>query len=124
MKNLIICLFGFYIMCIGCTPPSHFITDSSIRAEVSQTFAEKKSFFADSSLFAVFDCEMTLREREAMMFLYAFMPIGDITDYGKTFYLNNVRASFAAQKEMPWGNRIPEVVFRHFVLPVRINNET
>ncbi|MDR1602412.1 MAG: transglutaminase-like domain-containing protein [Tannerella sp.] len=124
IKNLIVCLFGFYMMCMNCTSPSHFITDSSFRSEVSRTFAEKKSFFADSSLFAVFDCEMTLREREAMMFLYAYMPIGDITDYEGAFYLNNVRATFAAQVEMPWGNRIPEAVFRHFVMPVRINNET
>ena len=24
---------------------------------------------------------------------------------------------------MPWGDSIPEDIFRHFVLPVRINNE-
>jgi hypothetical protein len=110
-------------MCTACTPSSHFITDSSFRKEVLRTFEEKKSLFADSSLFAVFDRDMTLREKEAMMFLYAYMPVGDIADYDGAFYLDNVRASFAAQAEMPWGSRIPETVFRHFVLPVRVNNE-
>ena len=35
----------------------------------------------------------------------------------------NVRASRQAADEMPWGKRIPEDIFRHFVLPVRVNNE-
>ena len=28
-----------------------------------------------------------------------------------------------ARKEMPWGESVPEREFRHFVLPVRVNNE-
>ena len=35
----------------------------------------------------------------------------------------NVRASQKAADEMPWGKVIPEDLFRHFVLPVRVNNE-
>ncbi|MDR1407783.1 MAG: transglutaminase-like domain-containing protein [Tannerella sp.] len=123
MNKLIAGLFGLCVVCTSCTPVSHFITDAASREKVSQTFAEKKSLFADPSLFAVFDREMTPREREALTFLYAYMPVGDISDYDGAFYLDNVRASFAAQAEMPWGNRIPETVFRHFVLPVRVNNE-
>ena len=30
---------------------------------------------------------------------------------------------FRARVEMPWGDSIPEDIFRHFVLPVRVNNE-
>ena len=55
--------------------------------------------------------------------MYAYMPIGDITDYSGDFYLKNIRSSFQARNEMPWGDSIPEDIFRHFVLPVRINNE-
>ena len=51
------------------------------------------------------------------------MPIGDITDYSGDFYLKNIRSSFQARNEMPWGDSIPEDIFHHFVLPVRINNE-
>ena len=35
----------------------------------------------------------------------------------------NIRASQRAAEEMPWGKTIPEDLFRHFVLPVRVNNE-
>ena len=55
--------------------------------------------------------------------MYAYMPIGDITDYNGDFYLKNIRSSFQARNEMPWGDSIPEDIFRHFVLPVRVNNE-
>ena len=66
---------------------------------------------------------MTPDEKEALTFLYAYMPIGDITDYDGQLYLDNIRSSFRARVEMPWGDSIPEDIFRHFVLPVRVNNE-
>lgn len=62
-------------------------------------------------------------EAEALRFLYAYMPLADITDYPVEFHLQNVRASFRARKEMPWGDKVPDLLFRHFVLPNRVNNE-
>ncbi|MDR1455064.1 MAG: transglutaminase domain-containing protein [Tannerella sp.] len=123
-KYMIIGLGTILLMGMGCTSPrSHFISDATCRNEVAKAFESKRAFFADGSLFRVFDREMTTREREALMFLYAWMPTGDVADYPGEFYLENVRASFTAQREMPWGKEIPEDVFRHFVLPVRVNNE-
>ena len=66
---------------------------------------------------------MNPEENEAMTFMYAYMPVGDSTDYTGDFYLRNLRSSLQAREEMPWGDSIPEDIFRHFVLPVRINNE-
>ena len=63
------------------------------------------------------------REREALRFLYAYMPLADVTDYPTEFYLENVRKTFQARAEMPWGQTVPELLFRHFVLPLRANNE-
>ena len=63
------------------------------------------------------------KEREAMKFLYAYMPIADITDYPMDFHLKHVRQSFQTREEMAWGKRIPDLLFRHFVLPIRVNNE-
>ncbi|MDR2763562.1 MAG: transglutaminase domain-containing protein [Tannerella sp.] len=109
---------------MSCRPsPPHFISEATCRNKVAKTFEVKQATFTDQTLFSVFDRELTTREREALMFLYAWMPIGDVADYPGDFYLENVRASFTAQEEMPWGKNIPEDVFRHFVLPVRVNNE-
>lgn len=62
-------------------------------------------------------------ERRALDFLYTYMPLADVTDYEADFFLRNVRASLQAKNDMPWGKDVPELLFRHFVLPVRVNNE-
>lgn len=62
-------------------------------------------------------------ERDALKFLYAYMATPDALDYDADFYLRNIRASFRAAEEMPWGKSVPDREWRHFVLPVRVNNE-
>ncbi|MBR6282945.1 MAG: transglutaminase domain-containing protein [Muribaculaceae bacterium] len=51
------------------------------------------------------------------------MSLPDRADYSRAFYEQNVAASLRARNEMPWGATVPECEFRHFVLPVRVNNE-
>lgn len=62
-------------------------------------------------------------EKEALRWLYAYMPLPDIADHDASFYLANIRSSLRAAREMPWGGSVPEREWRHFVLPVRVNNE-
>ena len=62
-------------------------------------------------------------EKEALRFLYAYMPLADVTDYTVEFHLENVRATLAAREQMPWGKTVPDLLFNHFVLPLRVNNE-
>lgn len=66
---------------------------------------------------------VTDQEREALEFLYAYMPLADVTDYTVQFHLENIRATFEAREQMPWGKKVPELLFNHFVLPLRVNNE-
>ena len=117
--SLLLCLF----VLASCSKQAHFITDEAYRAEVEKDFQTKQQELPNGDLFAVFNETMTPEEKEALTFLYAYMPIGDITDYSGDFYLENIRSSFQARSEMPWGKVIPEDIFRHYVLPVRINNE-
>lgn len=127
MKQIILPFFGFCLtILMSCgSGNSHFITDDSYRARVEQDFELKKALLPKGDLFAVFnDAGLSLYEREALEFLYAYMPLPDIADFSGDFYLENVRASQRAADEMPWGDSVPEKLFRHFVLPVRINNET
>lgn len=101
----------------------HFISDDKFRAEVEKDFQAKQTALPNGDLFSVFNQSITPDEKEALTFLYAYMPIGDITDYNGQFYLDNIRSSFRSRVEMPWGDSIPEDIFRHFVLPIRVNNE-
>jgi transglutaminase-like putative cysteine protease len=67
------------------------------------------------------DLVITTEEKEALQFLYAYMPLADLTDYTTEYYLANVQSSLATRDEMGWN--VPEREFRHFVLPIRVNNE-
>ena len=101
----------------------HFISDATYRSHVEQDFRKKQALMPRGDLFAIFDTTLTDYEREALQFLYAYMPLADITDYPGSFHLMNVQAACRAAREMPWGQTVPEDLFRHFVLPVRVNNE-
>ena len=66
----------------------------------------------------------TTAEADSLLaFLYRYMPLPDRCDYDTAFYRRNVELSLRAREEMPWGHHIPDREFRHFVLPVRVNNE-
>lgn len=122
-KKHLFTLLCALLLCAACNNQQHFISDDTFRAEVEKDFQAKQAALPDGDLFAVFNQEMTPQEKEALTFLYAYMPIGDITDYDGKLYLDNIRSSFKAKQEMPWGQQIPEDIFRHFVLPIRVNNE-
>ncbi|MFC2759891.1 transglutaminase family protein [Hallella multisaccharivorax] len=100
----------------------HFITDASYRQKVNTAF-NHKMHLVGTKFFQVRNLGATQEEQEALEFLYAYMPIADVTDYPTRYHLNNVRVALRARREMPWGGRVPEMLFRHFVLPMRVNNE-
>ncbi|MDE6338574.1 MAG: transglutaminase-like domain-containing protein [Muribaculaceae bacterium] len=62
-------------------------------------------------------------EEDALKFLYAYIPTPDAVDMDGDFFLENVRLALQAREEMPWGKKVPDREWRHFVLPVRVNNE-
>ena len=119
MKRFIL-LLAATLTLAACNRDPHFITDRSYRDEVHEDFLSRKAEFQGLSL--EFD-NLSRAEREAMEFLYAYMPLSDLADYEPQFFLQQVRYAFKAREEMPWGKDIPEDVFRHFVLVYRVNNE-
>lgn len=123
MKQVLFALLAFVLLC-ACEE-KHFMTDSAYREMVERDFQKKKSVLEGNpgNLFAVFDSPMSTEEREALIFLYAYSPLIDISFSGGDFLLKNVRWAFQAREEMPWGKDIPEDIFRHFVLPVRGGKE-
>ena len=101
---------------------SHFLSEKSYRDTVRKDYqARKKADGGALARFMEIPGQAGNEEREALEFLYAYMPVADVVDYPAEFYLANVRKSFLARKEMGW--EVPEREFRHFVLPLRTNNE-
>lgn len=118
-RNLLILLIALISLS---THAQHFITDTAYRQKVEQAWKEKMNTVG-WKFWQTKGEKPTNEEEEALKFLYAYMPIADITDYTKAYHLNNVRTALRTRKEMPWGNKVPELLFRHFVLPMRVNNE-
>ena len=57
-------------------------------------------------------------------FLYKYMPTSDSVDYPREYWERQVAMSEQARVEMPWAKLVPETEWRHFVVPVRVNNES
>jgi len=111
---------------VSCTNQNfHIYSDPAYKQQVENKFAERKMLAAqrDSALFGVFNQPLSHTEQEGLKFLFAYMPLNDLADYSGDFFLKQVRWSLDARENLPWGKSIPEDVFRHFVLPYRVNNE-
>ena len=120
MKRYIILAAAALLMLAACNRDPHFITDRAYRNEVHADFEAR---MAEFPMLEVQLDTLNRAEREAMEFLYAYMPLSDLADYEPAFFLQQIYMAFTAREEMPWGKDIPEDVFRHFVLVYRVNNE-
>ena len=121
MKKILISA-SIFALSLTANAQGQFISDTNYRNTVENIFKERvktvgKTFYNTQKE------NLTADEQEALKFLYAYMPLADVTDYPTSFFADNVRMSFKARKEMPWGKNVPELLFRHFVMPIRVNNE-
>ena len=121
MKKILISA-SIFALSLTANAQGQFISDTNYRNTVENIFKERvktvgKTFYNTQKE------NLTADEQEALKFLYAYMPFADVTDYPTSFFADNVRMSFKARKEMPWGKNVPELLFRHFVVPIRVNNE-
>jgi transglutaminase-like putative cysteine protease len=130
MKQICYLLFLALYACIttSCRQDAKsFFSDKEYREQVKSDFLQRKTVISETraeALFSVFDTpDLSTEEKEALEFLFAYMPLNDLSDYDGDYYLSQVRAAFEARDFFEWGARIPEEIFRHFVLVYRVNNE-
>ena len=121
MKKILISA-SIFALSLTANAQGQFISDVNYRNTVENIFKERvktvgKTFYDTQKE------KLTADEQEALKFLYAYMPLADVTDYPTSFFADNVRMAFKAREEMPWGKNVPELLFRHFVVPIRVNNE-
>ncbi len=91
---------------------------------VDADFSKRVTDVARPEYFRIFDNKnLTPEQRDALKVLYAYMPLPDMADNSGEYFLETVDYALRARREMPWGSKVPDREWRHFVLPVRINNE-
>ncbi|MDR0612892.1 MAG: transglutaminase-like domain-containing protein [Dysgonamonadaceae bacterium] len=126
-KTTFISLLFTAVLFVSCTKKeAHFLKNENYRNRVIAQFEKRKTEAAQrkGALFSILENEnLTLEQKEAMKFLYAYMPLCDLADYDGEFFLQQVDAAFRARDYFSWGKTVPEDIFRHFVLVYRINNE-
>ena len=124
--RIILKLLSLLFIMLSCScSDNHLIRDKDYMKQVEKSFNERKKLAVnrESSLFIVFNKNISVAQTEALKFLLAFMPLSDLADYNGDFFLANINMALRTKKEAPWGKDIPEEIFLHYVLPCRVNNE-
>lgn len=86
----------------------HFFTDSGYKEKVEFQFSKQRELAKkrEKVLFEIIDDDsVTMREKEALIFLYAYMPINDLADYNSEFFLENVRIALETRGTFSWGKK-------------------
>ena len=125
MASKIIFIFLIAALSLSCSRQGELIQNAERKADIQRMLSVQKELTSKSILpiWDVFNQQLSSDEKQAMEFLYAYMPLSDLADYQPDFFLKNIQYSLKARREMPWGKNIPEEEFLHFVLPLRVNNE-
>ena len=103
----------------------HLINEATYHQKIHLQFLKRQTEMVASrnESFSIFKLHLSCEQREAMEFLYAYMPLNDLADYDGAFFLEQVNSSLEARKTFSWGKTIPDNIFRHFVISNRVNNE-
>ncbi|MBR3406211.1 MAG: hypothetical protein IKG92_04865 [Bacteroidales bacterium] len=80
----------------------------------------RRLFLALAIMPALISCQRP--SEKYISWLYQSMPLPDNLQYPREYWEQNVNKTLEVREKMGWD--IPEREFRHFVLPLRVNNET
>lgn len=109
---------------LAAAAPQDLLGDPAYRRTVQQLFQDQKQATGGrAALFDVFKLPLSAQEHDALTFLVAGSPLCDLGDVEGAFLLKEVEATFEARRQAPWSAQVPVDLFRHFVLPLRVNNE-
>lgn len=95
-----------------------------VTPEIETDFNKRIPVIEQASDLRLSERNLTKDQQDCLKMLYAYMPLPDMTDRTPDYYLEYVvNPALKARSEMPWGAEVDDTLFRHFVLPVRVNNE-
>ncbi len=124
--NLWLLLIGVLMMLESCSRLSpHLIRNQAKRKAVYQKFEQRRSDILhqrDSQLLFVLD-KATQPEKEALKFLFAYMPLSDLSNYDGNYFLGQTQYALKARESFSWGESVSVDDFLHFVLPPRTGTE-
>lgn len=81
----------------------------------------KKYLFAAIVSIILVSCGKTWKSEDYLSWMYKYMPFPDSAAFSSDWWLANIDKTLEVREKMGWN--VPEREFRHFVLPLRVNNE-
>jgi hypothetical protein len=123
-KISIVFLFATGVLFAGCQ--EHLLKDKNKREEIHANFQQRSKDILlnrQEQLLDVFNTELSVQEREALEFLYAYETLSDLSNYDADYYLQQIRSAFKARETFSWGKTVSDEDFLHFVLPPRAGTE-
>ncbi len=73
------------------------------------------------SLLLFVSCNINRKANDYLSWMYEYMPVQDSLGFNRDWWLSNINKTLEVRDKMGWN--IPEREFKHFVLPLRVNNE-
>lgn len=98
---------------------------ASERLRYEELLSERRMRYPmlEENLFSALRDTRNADERDALTFLLATSPLSDLAAVDGSFFLTAVRRTLAMRFEFRWSGLVPDSLFLHFVLPLRVNNE-
>ena len=85
-------LLSVLLIFSSCNRNPHFLTDRTYRHQVEQDYEARLSQLPTLNPQLSSLDTLCRAEKEAMQFLYAYMPYSDLADYTPDFFLDQVRS--------------------------------
>jgi len=126
MRKRLLVAFGALLMLASASAAPKANNESAkLNQQINQQLMARQKQFKGKvpELLTYINGKLPKQEAEAMKFLVAYMPLSDITMHSGKYVHAQVKSSLEARSFFSWGKTIPDNIFRHFVLPYRINNE-
>lgn len=128
MKKFWTIPLALLLILVSCSDKSNEdqLFPATILRQAEKDLMEKSKYLTeDNSIWELTRLpDISEREQSALTWIYAYSWTPDIFDHTVDYHLKNIQVAYQARNEMPWGKSVPADQWRHFVLPLRINNET
>jgi hypothetical protein len=125
MTRPLIFICSVLLLVTACKKEDPLIMSADTISDINRMLEVQKKLTSHSQvpIWNIFSQPMSINEKQALEFLYAYMPLSDLADYTPEFFLAHIKQSLKAREDFSWCKTEPEEIFLHFVLPLRVNNE-
>ena len=95
MAKKIFTLVLITILAFSCSTKPNLIQNSERLADIQRMLTVQKELTSKSQMpiWDIFNQQLTADEKQALEFVYAYMPLSDLADYQPEFFLKNVQYS-------------------------------